>query len=112
MGKKIYSDEKEKPEKIESNKIKDSSLYIGCLCPGPVDTEFNKVANSISTEISIVVKAFGDLKDATAEGARGTTEVAMNAEQVALNTGYVREEAEKLKVVSQKLDETMQQFIV
>ena len=22
-----------------------SSVYIGCLCPGPVDTEFNKVAN-------------------------------------------------------------------
>ena len=75
-------------------------------------SEFNKVANSISSEISTVVKAFGDLKDATADGARGTTEVAINAEQVALNTGYVREEAEKLKVVSQKLDETMQQFIV
>ena len=22
-----------------------SNVYIGCLCPGPVDTEFNKVAN-------------------------------------------------------------------
>lgn len=26
-------------------KEKNSSIYIGCLCPGPVDTEFNKVAN-------------------------------------------------------------------
>ena len=22
-----------------------SNVYVGCLCPGPVDTEFNKVAN-------------------------------------------------------------------
>lgn len=28
-----------------AEEIKDSSLYIGCLCPGPVDTEFNSVAN-------------------------------------------------------------------
>lgn len=74
--------------------------------------EFNVVAMNISNEISIVVKAFGDLKDATGEGARGTTEVAMNAEQVAINTGYVREEAEKLKAVSEKLEETMRQFTV
>lgn len=74
--------------------------------------EFNVAAMNISNEISIVVKAFSDLKDATADGARGTTEVAMNAEQVALNTGYVREEAEKLKAVSSKLEDTMQQFTV
>lgn len=75
-------------------------------------TEFNIAATNISSEISIIVKAFSDLKDATADGAKGTTEVAMNAEQVALNTGYVREEAEKLKAVSTKLEETMQQFTV
>lgn len=74
--------------------------------------EFNMAALKISDEISIIVKAFGDLKDATADGAKGTTEVAMNAEQVSVNTGYVREEAEKLKVVSEKLEETMQQFVV
>lgn len=74
--------------------------------------EFNNAAMNISNEISIVVKSFSDLKDATADGARGTTEVAMNAEQVALNTGYVREEAEKLKSISEKLEETMKQFIV
>lgn len=29
-------------EELRKNK---SKVYIGCLCPGPVDTEFNKVAN-------------------------------------------------------------------
>ena len=29
-------------EELRRNK---SNVYIGCLCPGPVDTEFNKVAN-------------------------------------------------------------------
>ena len=29
----------------EELRRKDSNVYIGCLCPGPVDTEFNKVAN-------------------------------------------------------------------
>lgn len=26
-------------------KERDSDVYVGCLCPGPVDTEFNKVAH-------------------------------------------------------------------
>lgn len=29
----------------EELRRKKSNVYIGCLCPGPVDTEFNKVAN-------------------------------------------------------------------
>ena len=29
-------------EELRRNK---SNVYVGCLCPGPVDTEFNKVAN-------------------------------------------------------------------
>ena len=29
----------------EELRRKKSHVYIGCLCPGPVDTEFNKVAN-------------------------------------------------------------------
>ena len=29
----------------EELRRKHSDVYIGCLCPGPVDTEFNKVAN-------------------------------------------------------------------
>lgn len=74
--------------------------------------EFGHVSESISSEISIVVKSFSDLKDATVDGAKGTTEVAVNAEQVSVNTGYVREEAEKLKDVSLKLGETMKKFIV
>lgn len=29
----------------EELRRKHSDVYVGCLCPGPVDTEFNKVAN-------------------------------------------------------------------
>lgn len=29
----------------EELRQKHSNVYVGCLCPGPVDTEFNKVAN-------------------------------------------------------------------
>lgn len=29
----------------EELRRKNSDVYVGCLCPGPVDTEFNKVAN-------------------------------------------------------------------
>lgn len=29
----------------EELRRKKSGIYVGCLCPGPVDTEFNKVAN-------------------------------------------------------------------
>jgi short-subunit dehydrogenase len=29
----------------EELREKNSPIYIGCLCPGPVDTEFNRVAN-------------------------------------------------------------------
>lgn len=75
-------------------------------------SEFNIAASRISEEISIVVKSFCDLKDATTDGAKGTTEVAVNAEQVSINTGYVRDEAEKLRAISDKLDKTMKQFIV
>ena len=28
----------------EELRLEGSSMYVGCLCPGPVDTEFNKVA--------------------------------------------------------------------
>lgn len=74
--------------------------------------EFGKASERMSYEISIVVKSFSDLKDATMEGAKGTTDVAVNAEQISINTGYVREEAEKLMEVSKKLEETMKQFVV
>lgn len=74
--------------------------------------EFSKVAESISGEIAIIVKSFSDLRDATVEGAKGTTEVAVNAEMVSTNTSHVRDEAQKLREVSEKLDVTMQQFVV
>lgn len=28
-----------------AEELKDNPIYIGCLCPGPVDTEFDRVAN-------------------------------------------------------------------
>ncbi len=74
--------------------------------------EFSLAAQDISDEIGIIIKSFSDLKDATQEGAKGTTEVAMNAEQVSINTSYVREESERLKSISENLEETMRQFRV
>lgn len=74
--------------------------------------EFSMESHNISNEIGIMIKSFSDLKDATQEGAKGTTEVAINAEQVSLNTSYVREEAERLKDISENLEKTMQQFSV
>ena len=79
---------------------------------GDILEELNNVSEHISDEITVIMKAFSDLKDATYEGAKGTTEVATNAEQVSINTGYVREQAEKLKDVSENLKETMEQFKV
>ena len=74
--------------------------------------EFSLASQNISNEIGIIIKSFSDLKDATQEGAKGTTEVAVNAEHVSINTGYVREEAERLKVISENLEHTMKQFKV
>lgn len=74
--------------------------------------EFSLAAQDISDEIGIIIKSFSDLKDATQEGAKGTTEVAMNAEQVSLNTNYVRDESERLKSISENLENTMRQFKV
>lgn len=74
--------------------------------------QFSSAATSISNEIGVIINLFMNLKDATQEGAKGTTEVAMNAEEVAVNTGYVREQAEHLKKVSASLEETMQRFKV
>ena len=75
-------------------------------------TDFNDVAGNITESIMVVNRAFSDLKDATAEGAKGTNEVADNAEQVAIETEYVRQEAETLKEISKKLDATMKKFMV
>lgn len=79
---------------------------------GDILEELNNVSERISDEITVIMKAFSDLRDATYDGAKGTTEVATNAEQVSINTGYVREQAEKLKDVSENLKETMEQFKV
>ena len=46
----------------EELKQENSNVYIGCLCPGPVDTEFNKVAkvkNSLKSLNSYDVALYG-----------------------------------------------------
>ena len=74
--------------------------------------EFSMVSLGISEEIGNTVKLFGNLKDATADGAKGTNDVADNAEEVAINTNCVREAAERLREVSDKMQATMSQFRV
>lgn len=97
-----------------NNKLIDTSerYNIDAQNMGSILEELNNVSEHISEEITVIMKAFSDLRDATYEGAKGTTEVASNAEQVSINTGYVKEQAEKLKVVSENLKETMEQFKV
>lgn len=75
-------------------------------------SEINAASEKMSGEISIVTRSFSDLKDATVDGAKGTTEVASNAEQVSVNTEYVHKEAVKLMEVSEKLEAIMKQFVV
>lgn len=74
--------------------------------------DFSVATGNITDSIAVVNMAFNDLKEATAEGAKGTNEVADNAEQVAVDTEYVRKEAEELKKISHKLDVTMKKFRV
>lgn len=74
--------------------------------------EFSDISDGISEEIAAVIKAFEELKNATADGAKGTTVVAEDAEEVSINTNRVREEADKLKNVSDNLRDIMQTFNV
>ena len=75
-------------------------------------TEFADISQGLSDEIRMIIQAFEELKNATAEGAQGTTAVAEDTEMVSQNTGKVRDEADKLKHVSDKLKETMEIFNV
>lgn len=74
--------------------------------------EFSEIATGISEEMSMIIHAFEELKNATAEGAKGTTTVAEDAEAVAENTGKVQNEASRLKVTSEKLSSVIERFNV
>lgn len=74
--------------------------------------EFSEIANGISKEMSTVIKAFDELKNATAEGAKGTTEVAEDAESVAESTGKVQDEVSRLKITSDRLATVIERFKV
>lgn len=74
--------------------------------------EFSEIATGISEEMSMIIHAFEELKNATAEGAKGTTAVAEDAEAVAENTGKVQDEASRLKVTSEKLASVIERFNV
>lgn len=74
--------------------------------------EFSEIANGISREMSTVIKAFDELKNATAEGAKGTTEVAEDAESVAESTGKVQDEVSRLKITSDRLATVIERFKV
>lgn len=74
--------------------------------------EFSEIADGISREMSTVIRAFDELKNATAEGAKGTTEVAEDAESVAESTGKVQDEVSRLKVTSDRLATVIERFKV
>lgn len=74
--------------------------------------EFSDIATGISEEMAMIINAFEDLKNATAEGAKGTTSVAEDAEAVAENTGRVQNETARLKATSNKLKSAIERFNV
>lgn len=74
--------------------------------------EFSDIASGISSEMTSIIRAFEELKNSTAEGAKGTTAVAEDAETVAENTGRVQNEAAKLKATSEKLGTVIEKFRV
>lgn len=74
--------------------------------------EFSEIATGIAEEMSTIIRAFEELKNATAEGAKGTTAVAEDAEVVAENTGTVQSEAAKLKNTSERLENVIEKFNV
>lgn len=74
--------------------------------------EFSDIATGISEEMAMIINAFEDLKNATAEGAKGTTSVAEDAEVVAENTGRVQNETARLKATSNKLKSAIERFNV
>lgn len=74
--------------------------------------DFSYIAGEISKEITDILKAFEELKNATAEGAAGTTAVAEDAEALALNTNSVQEEEIALRSISDKMNELIHRFTV
>lgn len=74
--------------------------------------EFSEIATGISKEMTTVIRAFDELKNATAEGAKGISAVAGDAEAVAENTEIVQNEVERLKVTSGRLSSVIEKFKV
>ncbi len=84
----------------------DASYYNDLL------KDFSEGVEGISEQVNIVVSIFDDFKEATNEGARGTSEVASSAEIIAGKTSVVREGAKDLDGVSKRLSETMNRYVV
>lgn len=74
--------------------------------------EFSKVALEIGEEINLISDMFHNLKEATAEGAAGTNQVAHNAEEVMHNSVILKEQDMHLEKLSHKLDNAISKFIV
>ncbi len=74
--------------------------------------QFSEVANQIGVEINLISEAFQNLKNATAEGASGTSEVARNAECVMANAVTLKDEGNQLEHLSQTLENTIAKFKV
>lgn len=74
--------------------------------------EFSKIAGMIGEEINLISAAFIDLKDATAEGASGTAQVADNAEIVMSNAVSLKKQDEQLEKLARRLEQSINRFHV
>lgn len=74
--------------------------------------EFSRVAGKIGEEIKLISEAFRNLKDATADGADGTAQVARNAEVVLSNSVVLKQQDDHLAQVSEKLGKSIDKFTV
>ncbi len=90
-----------------SDQYNDDATYFNELLK-----EFSEGVDGISQQVNIVVSIFDDFREATSEGAKGTSEVASSAEIISGKTSAVREGAKDMDAVSKRLAETMGRYVV
>ncbi len=74
--------------------------------------DFTEGVNGISEQVNIVVTTFDYFIQATAEGAKGTSELAISTEIIANKSSDVKEEARSLDLISKQLTENMSKYII
>ncbi len=74
--------------------------------------DFSEGVVGISEQVDIVVSAFDYFIQATTEGAKGTSELAISTEVIANKSSEVKEEAQNMDTISEQLAENMSHYII